>query len=189
MSYQEQTNKQIVNDDRTYVGVLPNGDFYVGTEPPVGGFATDAGAIMEEPPLDGFAPDAEAGMEEQQNPLSMLPQNRSECFGHQMWDLSKTCAVCGKCELAGTVRSNPELLTSLTATSFEPVPNIMMRYPLILRNQSSMNQLITQAVFIMRYGGVVDVAIIFLRFLTAQIHFVIRDVMETGWTAILDKLK
>jgi hypothetical protein len=47
-----------------------------------------------------------------------------------------------------------------------------------------MNQLITQAVFMMRYGGVVNVARIFRLFLTAQTHFVIRDVKETGWTAI-----
>jgi len=47
MSLQEEHQKektvQNTNDDRIYTGFLPNGDFYVGTELPAGGFATDAG--------------------------------------------------------------------------------------------------------------------------------------------------
>lgn len=104
-SHQEQTNTG--SPDGTYVGLLPNGNFYVGTEPPVGGFATYCDAVMEELPVGGFA--GEASMEEQPNPLSALPQNKIECFGHPMWDLSKTCVACGKCEYGGAVTSNRPL--------------------------------------------------------------------------------
>lgn len=121
MSHQEQQEITMQNASSViYTGVLPDGNFYVGTEPPTGGFATDAGeAVMEELPVlaveeessvGGFATDAEeAGMEEQPNPLSMLPQNKSECFGHPMWDLSKTCVACGKSEFGGVVTSNRHL--------------------------------------------------------------------------------
>jgi hypothetical protein len=44
---QEETTAQNANDDGIYTGVLPDCDFYVGTEAPAGGFATDAGeAVM-----------------------------------------------------------------------------------------------------------------------------------------------
>jgi hypothetical protein len=91
MSHQEQ--KTTMKDvSSIYIGELPNGDFYVGTELPTGGFATDTGVAVE-----------------QQNPLSNLPQNITECFGHRMWDLSKTCVACGKHETHGVIVCNPRL--------------------------------------------------------------------------------
>ena len=118
MSYQEQQETTKENASSViHTGVLPDGNFYVGTEPPTGGFATDAGkavteefqvlAVEEERTVGSFATDAEeAGMEEQLNPLSMLPQNLFECPRHRMWGLSKTCCVCGAREYGGAVTSN-----------------------------------------------------------------------------------
>jgi hypothetical protein len=80
---------------------------YIGTEPHVGGVATDAGdavmnefsilAVEQQPPV------------EQQIDLLMLPQNIAQCFGHPMWDLSKTCVVCGKREMRGAIVCNRPL--------------------------------------------------------------------------------
>ena len=121
MSHQEQQKTTMQNASSViYTGVLPDGNFYVGTEPPAGGFATDAGkavteefqvlAVEEEPSVGGFATDAEeAGMEEHPNPLSMLPQNKRECYFHSMWDLSKKCVVCHASECGGAVTSNRRL--------------------------------------------------------------------------------
>jgi hypothetical protein len=119
MSYQEQEKPIEDVSSSIYIGKLPNGDLYFGTEPPAGGFATDAGeagmeefpvlAVEKESPVGGFATDAETGMEEQQNPLSMLPQDNRECFDHPMWNLSKKCVVCGEPEFAGIVKSNQPL--------------------------------------------------------------------------------
>ena len=121
MFHQEQKETTMPNASSViYTRVLPNGDVYVGTEPPAGGFATDAGkavteefqvlAVKEEPSVGGFATDAEeAGMEEQPNPLSMLPQNERECYFHPMWDLSKQCVVCHTRECGGAVTSNKRL--------------------------------------------------------------------------------
>jgi len=123
MSHQEQEETTMPNASSViYTVVLPDGDVYVGTEPPAGGFATDAGeavmeelpvlAVEEEPSVGGFATDAgETVMEEQPNPLSRLPQNIRECFGHPMWDLSKKCVACGNSEWDGVVRSNPSLFS------------------------------------------------------------------------------
>lgn len=87
-----------------YTRVLPERDFYVGTEPPAGGFATDAGeAVMEKFP--GLAVE-EQHVVEQQNPLSRLPQNKRECYFNPMWELSKKCVVCKKPEFGGAVTSN-----------------------------------------------------------------------------------
>jgi hypothetical protein len=47
---------------------------------------------------------------EQPNPLSMLPQNKRECYFHPMWDLSRTCVACGEHEFGGVVTSNRRLL-------------------------------------------------------------------------------
>jgi len=45
--HQKETTAQNTNDDGIYTGFLPNGDFYVGTEEPVCGFATHSGeAVM-----------------------------------------------------------------------------------------------------------------------------------------------
>ncbi len=121
MSYQKQQETTMQNASSViYTGGLSDGNFYVGTEPPAGGFATDAGkpvieefpvlAVEEESSVGGFATDAEeAGMEEQPNPLSALPQNKIECVGHPMWDWSKTCVACGKREYGGAVTSNRPL--------------------------------------------------------------------------------
>jgi hypothetical protein len=117
-SHQEQTNTG--SPDGTYIRILPNGDLYVGTEPPVGGFATDGEAVMEELPVGGFA--GEAGMEEQPNPLSALPQNKIECFGHPMWDLSKTCVACGEREYGGAVTSNTRLFRKFNCNFIRACP-------------------------------------------------------------------
>lgn len=121
MSHQEQEETTMPNASSViYTGVLPDGNFYVGTEPPAGGFATDAGeavteefqvlAVEEEPSVGGFATDAEeAGMEEQPNPLSMLPQSLLECHGHPIWKSSKKCVACGAREYGGAVTSNEPL--------------------------------------------------------------------------------
>lgn len=121
MSHQEQKEKTMQNASSViHTGFLPDGDFYVGTEPPAGGFATDAGkdvteefqvlAVEEERSVGGFATDTEeAGMKEQQNPLSVLPQNIDECVGHPMWILSKVCVVCRASEDGGAVTSNTPL--------------------------------------------------------------------------------
>jgi hypothetical protein len=104
MSYQEQetTMEDVLSSN--YIGKLPNGDFYVGTELPTGGFATDTGkAVMEECPVSAVE---EQPVVEQQNPLSMLPQNKRECYFHPMWDLSKQCVVCRESECGGAVTSN-----------------------------------------------------------------------------------
>ena len=120
MSYQEQKETTMLNaSSDIYIGDLPDGDFYVGTEPPTGGFATDAGeAVMEE--FQVLA--VEEQPVEQQNPLSMLPQNKRECFGHLMWDLSKTCVVCGKRESDSTVRSNPQLFSKFNCNFVRACP-------------------------------------------------------------------
>lgn len=102
MSHQEQQQQETSAQDASsviYTGLLPNGDFYLGTEPPAGGFATDAGkAVMEECPVSAVEQQPPV---EQQIDLSMLPQNIEQCFGHPMWDLLKTCVVCGKREMRG----------------------------------------------------------------------------------------
>ncbi len=132
MSFQNQeTTMQNASSD-IYMGVLPDGNFYIGTEPPAGGFATDAGkadtekqvlAVEKESPVGGFATDAEeAGMEEQPNPLSMLPQDKRECFDHPMWDLSKTCVACGERELAGAVTSNRGLFNEFNCNFIRACP-------------------------------------------------------------------
>ena len=48
---QEETTAQNANDDGIYTGFLQNGDFYIGTEPPAGGFATDSGEAGNEKKL------------------------------------------------------------------------------------------------------------------------------------------
>jgi len=122
-SHQEQINGKSATDDGIYVGELPNGDLYVGTEPPVGGFATDdIYANMEEQPCNGFAHEAEDGMKEQPNPLSGLPQNIRECFGHSMWDLSKKCVVCRKREYGGAVTSNQILFEKFNCRFIRACP-------------------------------------------------------------------
>lgn len=100
MSFQEE---ETTMEDAIYIGKLPNGDLYVGTEPPVGGFATDAGEGIMEDQFQGLA------VEEPQNPLSGLPQNINECFDHPMWDLSKKCVVCCVREMRGGIACNPSL--------------------------------------------------------------------------------
>lgn len=107
--HQEQTKEKSATHDGIFIGKLPNGDLYVGTELPVGGFATDDDTNMEEQPCHGFAHEAGADIEQQQNPLSMLPQNIQECLGHPIWDLSKTCVVCHEREYRGEVTSNLSL--------------------------------------------------------------------------------
>lgn len=113
MSFQEQ---ETTMKDAIYIGKLPNGDLYVGTEPPVGGFATDAGEVIMEDQFQGLA------VEEPQNPLSGLPQNKSQCFGHPMWDLSKTCVACGKPEFGGVVTSNRPLFNEFNCNFIRACP-------------------------------------------------------------------
>jgi len=115
-----------------YTGILPTGDFYVGNELPPGGFASNAGetvmeecsvSAVEELPLGGFAPDAgEAVMEEQPNPLSMLPQNKRECYFHSMWDLSRKCVVCHASECGGAVISNRRLFGEFNCNFIRACP-------------------------------------------------------------------
>jgi len=121
MSYREQEETMAQNASSViYTGFLPNGDYYVGTEPPAGGFATDAGkAVMEEFQVLAME---EQPVVEQQNPLSMLPPSKSECVGHQIWDLSKTCVVCGKRELAGAVTSNIPLFNEFNCNFIRACP-------------------------------------------------------------------
>lgn len=120
--HQEQTKEKSATDDEIYVGELPTGELYVGTEQPVGGFATADDANMEEQPHNGFAHEAGAGIEQQQNPLTMLPQNISDCFGHSMWDLSKTCVVCLEREYGGAVRSNLSLFRKFNCNFIRACP-------------------------------------------------------------------
>jgi hypothetical protein len=131
MSFQNQETTMRNASSDIYMGVLPDGNFYIGTEPPASGFATDAEAGMEEfpvlavekeSPVGGFATDAETAMEEQPNPLSMLPQNNSECFDHPMWNLSKTCVVCGKREYGGEVKSNQPLFNKFNCNFIRACP-------------------------------------------------------------------
>ena len=134
MSHQEQEEKTMQNASSViHTGFLPHGDFYVGTEPPAGGFATDAGkavteefqvlAVEEERSVGGFATDAEeAGIEEQPNPLSMLPQNERECYFHPMWDFSKQCVVCRTRECGGVVTSNRRLFCKFNCNFIRACP-------------------------------------------------------------------
>lgn len=121
MSYQEQqeTTMQNASSD-IYIGFRPNGDFYVGNEPPAGGFATDAGkAVMEKCPVSAVE---EQPVVEQQNPLSMLPQNKRECYFHPMWNLSKTCVVCHASECGGAVTSNRRLFGEFNCNFIRACP-------------------------------------------------------------------
>jgi hypothetical protein len=113
MYHQEKQETTMQNASSViYTGVLPDRGFYVGTEPSAGGFATDAGeAVMEE-----------QHVVEQPNPLSMLPQNKSECFGHSMWDLSKTCVACGEPEFGGAVTSNRGLFKEFNCNFIRACP-------------------------------------------------------------------
>lgn len=134
MSYQEQQETTMQNASSViYTGGLPDGNFYVGTEPPAGGFATDAGkpvieefpvlAVEEERSVGGFATDTEeAGMEEQQNPLSVLPQNERECDFHPIWDFSKQCVVCRTRECGGAVTSNRRLFCKFNCNFIRACP-------------------------------------------------------------------
>jgi hypothetical protein len=108
MSKQEQEKTTAQNASSViYIGDLPDGNFYVGTEPPADGFATDAGeTVMEE--FQELAVE-EQPVIEQQNPLSMLPQNKRGCYLHPMWNLSKKCVACGEPEFGGAVTSNERL--------------------------------------------------------------------------------
>ena len=134
MSQKEQEETTMPNESSViHTGFLPDGDFYVGTEPPAGGFATDAGkavteefqvlAVEVEPSVGGFATDVEeAGMKEQPNTLSMLPQNKRECYFHPMWDLSKQCVVCREREYGGAVTSNRRLFGKFNCNFIRACP-------------------------------------------------------------------
>jgi hypothetical protein len=86
-----------------YTGILPTGDFYVGNELPAGGFASN---VEEECSVSAVE---KQPVVEQQIDLSILPQNRYECFQHPIWSLSKKCVLCKKPEFYGHVISNTEL--------------------------------------------------------------------------------
>jgi hypothetical protein len=83
---------------------------YTETEPSTGGFATEAGEAVKQQLL------------EEKNPLSMLPQTMEECFCHSMWDLSKTCAACGKREMSGAIQCNQSLFNYFNCLSIRACP-------------------------------------------------------------------
>jgi hypothetical protein len=115
-----ETNAQDVSSSVIYTELLPNCDLCIGTEPPVAGFATDAGdvvmnefsvlAVEQQPPV------------EQQIDLSMLPQNIEQCFGHPMWDWSKTCVACGKREMNGAIVCNTRLFNYFNCSCIRACP-------------------------------------------------------------------
>jgi hypothetical protein len=122
MSHQEQKETTMPNasSDICCIGILPNGDLYVGTELPAGGFASNAGeAVMEEFPVLAVE---EQPVVEQQNPLSMLPQNKRECYFHPMWDLSRKCVVCHASECGGAVISNRRLFGEFNCNFIRACP-------------------------------------------------------------------
>ncbi len=123
MSFQNQEQQETTMQNASsviYTGVLPDRDFYVGTEPPAGGFATDAGeAVMEEFPVLAVE---EQPVVEQPNPLSRLPQNERECYFHPMWDLSRKCVVCHASECGGAVISNRRLFNKFNCNFIRACP-------------------------------------------------------------------
>lgn len=120
----EKTNAQDaqVVSSVIYTGIGLDGNFKVGTELPAGGFATsvkeclDFAGAEHQLQIGGLATGGGAVVEdmtkcldsvvEPKYDLSMLPQNKRECYSHLMWDLSKKCVVCYNSEYGGAVTSN-----------------------------------------------------------------------------------
>jgi hypothetical protein len=95
-----------------YTEVLPDGNLYVGTEPPAGKecLVSELTNLAQISLVgDGDGDHAEEAAVELQNPLSILPQNLHDCIGHEVWMLSKKCVVCKNPESGGFVTSNPSL--------------------------------------------------------------------------------
>lgn len=103
MSLNQQTIETNAQESSNVIHENPLQDntFFIETVPHL-----DRDAIMEESLRSAVE---EQPPVEQQIDLSMLPQNIEQCFGHPMWDLSKTCVVCGKRETYGAILCNPSL--------------------------------------------------------------------------------
>ena len=74
-------------------------------------------------------------------------------------------------------------LDTMVVISLEIVQNIMRWYPIILGNQNFSEHTMDQ-----KRGGVLNVVDHSLLRLTAQAHFAIKVVRETGWIVVLDRI-